>query len=155
MSQAPFLLDGPEATDRAARALAPLLGAGDVILLEGPVGAGKSQFARALIRARLGEAEEVPSPTFTLVQVYGDAPEIWHSDLYRLSGPGEIAELGLEEAFSAAICLVEWPDRLGELAPEGALHLAFRPTPDGGARWLTATGGADWAARIAAMEAVA
>lgn len=145
-----LLLSGPEATDRIARALAPWLGAGDVILLQGPVGAGKSHFARALIRARIGEAEEVPSPTFTLVQTYPGDPEIWHADLYRLSGPGEIAELGLEEAFSTALCLIEWPDRLGALTPPGALTARLTPTPDGEARWLQLSG-AGWAARLAGL----
>lgn len=154
MDDAHLFLAGPEATDRIARQLAPMLGAGDVLLLHGPVGAGKSHFARALIRARLGAAEEVPSPSFTLVQVYGAAPEIWHADLYRLSGPGEIAELGLEEAFDAAICLVEWPDRLGPLAPATALHLRFSPTSDGTARHLRLQGGPGWAARVAALEVV-
>lgn len=148
-----LVLAGSEETDRIARALAPELRAGDVLLLAGPVGAGKSQFARATIRARLGEAEEVPSPTFTLVQVYGEAPEIWHADLYRLSGPGEIAELGLEEAFGRAICLVEWPDRLGPLAPEGALRIDLAPVAEGEARRMRLEGGPRWAAALAALEA--
>lgn len=112
-------------TARFASALAPRLGAGDVILLSGGLGSGKTHFARALIQARLqaaGISEDVPSPTFTLVQVYSDGEtEIWHCDLYRLSGPEEVLELGLEEAFTNAICLVEWPDRLAELTPLGAL----------------------------------
>ena len=79
-----------------ARALAPELGAGDTLLLDGPVGAGKSHFARALIRARLqNPAEDVPSPTFTLVQTYEGSPPIWHADLYRLTDAAEIDELGL------------------------------------------------------------
>lgn len=142
-------LSGPEATEAFARLLAPLLRPGDVLLLDGPVGAGKSHFARALIRARLGAETEVPSPTFTLVQTYGEgADEIWHSDLYRLSHPDEIVELGLEDAFVTAIALVEWPDRLGSLMPEGALDLAFRPTRGGESRSLTLAGDADWAARL-------
>lgn len=110
---------------RLAAALARRLGAGDTLLLDGPVGAGKTTFARALIRARLGDPEaEVPSPTFTLVQTYGEGPEaIWHADLYRLSGPEEILETGLADAFGRALCLVEWPGRLGALAPRDALTL--------------------------------
>lgn len=114
-----------DATARLGRYLAARLGAGDTLLLSGPVGAGKSHLARALIRARLGTEVEVPSPTFTLVQTYEDAvgQEIWHADLYRLSHPDEVFELGLEAAFATALCLVEWPDRLGSALPPRAHHL--------------------------------
>jgi tRNA threonylcarbamoyladenosine biosynthesis protein TsaE len=119
-------LTSPDATCELAQTLAPTLGEGDVLLLSGPVGAGKTHFARCLIRALTSPGEEVPSPTYTLVQTYpGPATEIWHADLYRLGDPAEIIELGLTEAFDAAIALVEWPDRLGDLAPEAALHLDF------------------------------
>ena len=132
------LLASPEATTHLAHRLAPMLVAGDSILLQGPIGAGKSHFARALIEARLaaqGLAEEVPSPTFTLVQTYDDGlVEIWHSDLYRLNGPADIDELGLWEAFDSAICLVEWPDRLGAYAPQNALRLELAPTARPGER---------------------
>lgn len=122
----------PEDTDRLGRILASCLQAGDTVLLHGSVGAGKTHLARALIRARTGEGEDVPSPTFTLVQTYETAEaEIWHADLYRLSHPDEIAELGLEAAFETAICLVEWPDRLGALAPADALHLRLTPEAEG------------------------
>jgi len=112
-----------------AQAIAPRLNAGDVILLEGPIGAGKSFFARALILALLDKAEDIPSPTFTLVQTY-EAPEfdIWHCDLYRLSTPYEAQELGLEDAFETALCLVEWPDRLGDLTPPDALTVSLKLT---------------------------
>jgi len=117
------------ATTALAGVIKPVLGAGDVLLLAGPVGAGKSFFARALISAMLadhGLVEDIPSPTFTLVQTYqaGDL-EIWHSDLYRLTSVDEVAELGLLDAFATALCLVEWPDRLGEELPADALTLAF------------------------------
>lgn len=120
-------------TDALARRIATRLGPGDVILLHGPIGSGKSHFARALIRSRLGNPdEEVPSPTFTIVQTYPDVlGDIWHCDLYRLGSSDEIAELGLDEAFSEAICLIEWPDRLGEARPAEALDLRLRATPDG------------------------
>jgi len=123
--------DADETAEFAAR-LAPRLGAGDTILLQGGLGAGKTHFARALIQTRLaavGLAEDVPSPSFTLVQTYSDGEtEIWHADLYRLTGPDEVIELGLEEAFENAICLVEWPDRLDDLTPTGALTLRFQMT---------------------------
>lgn len=137
-----LFLPAPEDTAAAARLLAPLLGPGDSVLLSGGLGTGKTHFARALIQARLiraGVQEEVPSPTYTLVQTYDDGTaEIWHADLYRLGDPLELAELGLEEAFAKAIVLVEWPDRLGPLAPENALGLTFRVSGQGRAleaRW--------------------
>jgi tRNA threonylcarbamoyladenosine biosynthesis protein TsaE len=146
-------LPGPEATVAFAQALAPMLDAGDVLALEGPIGAGKTHFARALILARLAEygvAEDVPSPTFTLVQIYhaGDL-EIWHADLYRLTHPDEAAELGLTEAFETALCLVEWPERLGADLPPDALHLQLEPGESPGARCATVRGGGDWAVRLA------
>ena len=119
-------LGTPEDTTRLARWLGARLGPGDTMLIEGPIGAGKSHFCRGLIQSRLsalGRSEDVPSPTFTLVQVYdAGAVEIWHADLYRLAGPDEVMELGLEQAFDTAICLVEWPDRLAAAAPSGALQ---------------------------------
>lgn len=109
-----------------ARTIASALRPGDCILLSGVIGAGKSHFARAVIQSLLPTPEDVPSPTFTLVQIY-DGPdcEIWHSDLYRLSAVDEIYELGLIDAFDHQITLVEWPDRLEEEAPDHALHIAF------------------------------
>lgn len=146
-------------TRALARALAPHLGAGDVLALRGEIGAGKSLFARALIKARLaavGRDEDVPSPTFTLVQTYraGDL-EIWHSDLYRLTDPDEVFELGLDEAFGTALCLVEWPERLGAgPLPAEALTLGFAPGPDEGARILTlSSAGPGWAARLGGVLA--
>ena len=127
-------LDLPLETDTAALAgrIAPILRPGDVILLEGPIGAGKSAFCRALIRARLGRMEDVPSPTFTLVQTYEDeGGDIWHCDLYRLTHPDDVFELGLEDAFATAICLIEWPDRLGADAPADALRMRFAALDDG------------------------
>ncbi|WP_265502293.1 tRNA (adenosine(37)-N6)-threonylcarbamoyltransferase complex ATPase subunit type 1 TsaE [Paracoccus beibuensis] len=119
-------------TAAVARMLAADLAPGRTVLLEGPVGAGKTHFARAFIRARQGNlAEDVPSPTFTLVQTYDDplGTEIWHADLYRLTDPSELSELGLDEAMSDAICLIEWPDRLAA-PPPNALTVALTPLPD-------------------------
>jgi tRNA threonylcarbamoyladenosine biosynthesis protein TsaE len=85
-----------------------------------------------LIRARLGRMEDVPSPSFTLVQTYdADGVEIWHADLYRLSHPDEVLELGLDDAFATSICLVEWPERLGSHLPPDALHLRLAAQGDG------------------------
>ena len=129
-------------TAQFAAAMSPMLGSGDTILLAGGLGGGKTHFARALISARLavaGRAEDIPSPTFTLVQTYDDGLlELWHADLYRLSGPDDMAELGLDQAMETAICLIEWPDRLGGLAPADALTLTFEMTSRPGERIVTA-----------------
>ncbi|GAB5468584.1 MAG: hypothetical protein Kilf2KO_16140 [Rhodospirillales bacterium] len=152
-----FHLPDPEATQRLAEAMAPLLRPGDVLLLAGKLGAGKSSFARALIRALPGQDgaersdEEVPSPTFTLVQIYERRPApVWHLDLYRLSQPEEIYELGWEEALGEAILLVEWPERLGFLQPDAALTLDLQS--EGVGRRASFHGPADWAERLATLE---
>lgn len=134
-------------TTALGQMIAPRLVPGDVILLEGPIGAGKTHFVRSVVQARLsavGRNEDVPSPTFTLVQTYdaGDA-ELWHADLYRLSDPGEVLELGLDEAFETAICFVEWPDRLGEAAPPGAIRIALNQGRHDDERVLTVLEGQD------------
>ena len=117
-------LPDPEATDALGRLLADHAAIGDVFLLSGPVGSGKSHLSRAFIRHRLGRMEDVPSPSFTLVQTYEDgAGDIWHADLYRLTHPDECVELGLDDAFATAICLIEWPDRLGSMAPPDAIQI--------------------------------
>ena len=162
LSEAPafdlgFDLADEAATTRLAGALAEVLGAGDTLLLEGPIGAGKTYLARALIQALLARAgapaEDVPSPTFTLVQTYqAGALEIWHADLYRLSHPSEVEELGLAEAFDGALVLVEWPDRLGPLAPPGALTLALSAVPGNAGRHGRLAGASGWAPRPARLE---
>lgn len=145
-SDASLLLPDADKTEALGRRLATLARPGDVILLEGPIGAGKSCLARAFIRARLGREEEVPSPTFTLVQVYeADGVEIWHADLYRLTYPDEVWELGLDDAFTSAICLVEWPDRLGAHVPADALRIRLAAEGDG--RRATISGGRKGLAR--------
>lgn len=122
----PFFLPDEQATFDLGARFADVLVPGDVILLEGDIGAGKSAFSRAIIQTKAGAQIDVPSPTFTLVQTYEFADaEIWHADLYRLTSPDEAIELGLEDAFETAICLIEWPDRLGDVAPDHALHLRF------------------------------
>ncbi len=113
--------------------LAGHLVAGDTVLLSGPIGAGKSHLARALIRSRLGDPDaEVPSPTFTLVQTY-EAPDgvIWHADLYRIGHPDEVGELGLDAAFDTAIVVVEWPEKLGHWQPADAILINLAPQDDG------------------------
>ena len=119
-----ILSNGPLETKTLATEIKEYLQNGDVILLKGEIGAGKSHFARSLIQAAMDKVEEVPSPTFTLVQTYDTKiGSIWHADLYRLSDQSEIFELGLIDAFGKEIVLVEWPDRLGHLEPQDALKI--------------------------------
>ena len=137
------------ATEALAGAVAALARAGDAILLAGELGAGKSAFARAFLRAASGDPGlEVPSPTFTLVQSYDTRiGTVHHFDLWRLDGPAGLAELGWEEARDD-IVLVEWPDRLGALRPTEALTLALYPTgPE--SRRAVLTGWPDRLGRIA------
>ena len=124
-------LPSPEATDAFGRRLASWLRAGDAVLLSGDLGAGKSHLARAVIRALCGAGTEVPSLTFTLVQVYDGPPgPILHADLYRLGDASELDELGLSEALGRDLCLIEWPDRLAE-EPPGAIRIHLRPDGEG------------------------
>lgn len=119
-------------THALAEKISSLLQAGDLLALEGDLGVGKSAFARALIRAyRSDPKTEVPSPTFTIVQSYEAAgkPDIWHADLYRLSDPEELYELGLEEVRDDSVVVVEWPDRLDKAWREEALTLKFEILP--------------------------
>lgn len=131
-------------------ALSNILQPGDTILLEGPIGAGKSHLARAIIQTRLAAEnrwEDVPSPTFTLIQSYETkAAQIMHADLYRLGDPDEVFELGLETAFETAICLIEWPDRLGSDRPEQALTLKLQM--DGSGRQITFEHNGAWTERL-------
>ena len=128
----------PDQMAQLAVALGAALTAGNTILLSGEIGAGKTFFARALIQSRLPTPEDVPSPSFTLVQTYQtQSGEIWHADLYRISTPGEIEELGLSDAFETSICLIEWPDRMGDAVPSDALFLHFDLGEDESDRQMT------------------
>ncbi len=150
MPALPRVVELPDlaATERLAGAVAAQARAGDAILLDGPLGAGKTAFARAFLRALTEDPGlEVPSPSFTLVQTY-DTPlgQVHHFDLWRLDGPGAMAELGWDEAVRALV-LVEWPDRLGALRPDDALNLELMPG-EGEARRARLGG---WADRIATI----
>lgn len=138
--RATLCLPTPEATAALAAALGAWLRPGDTLLLSGGIGAGKTHFARALIRSLQDQPEDVPSPSFTLVQEYETrAGPLWHADLYRLNGPSDADELGLQDAFDIAICLVEWPERLAREAPASALSLDFAPGGSEAARRLSLT----------------
>ncbi len=106
-------LPDADATARLGAAIAPRLAPGETVLLYGPLGMGKSTLARGLIRALTRPDEDVPSPTFTLVQFYESDPPVAHFDLYRLTRPEEAAEIGLDEALDDGCAVIEWPERLG------------------------------------------
>lgn len=129
--------------------IAQILKTGDVITLTGGLGAGKTVFARALVNALAPAPEEVPSPTFTLVQVYeNQSPAIWHFDLYRLEGQDEILELGWDEARRQGVAVVEWPERLGSLLPKDRLEINIEFTDDSeNARQVTFTPHGKWVDR--------
>lgn len=137
-------------TERLAARLAPILRSGDVIALAGELGAGKTCFARALIRTLGAAGENVPSPTFTLAQMYEARDfDIWHFDLYRLEKPEDSIELGIDEAMTGALCLIEWPDRLGRYLPARRLDLRLEFGASENARMATLSGGGDWGQRLA------
>lgn len=143
-----FALPDLAATEALAIRLASIARPGDCILLEGPLGAGKTAFARAFLRAAAGNSEmEVPSPSFTLLQTYDTKiGPVFHYDLWRLNGAASLAELDWDDAQDGVV-LVEWPERLGGQQPEGALTITLR-LGDGDAREAALTG---WAQRMVAF----
>ena len=133
-------------TRALGRAVAGVLGIGDVILLEGPLGAGKTTLARAVIQTLCGTVS-VPSPTFTLVETYEtERFSLWHFDLYRLENPEDVWELGLEEAFENGASLIEWPDRVPSIMLQDALRI--RITDLDGAKIAILSARAAWGGRF-------
>jgi tRNA threonylcarbamoyladenosine biosynthesis protein TsaE len=143
------LADADATTALGAR-IAPLLKIGDAILLYGPLGMGKSTLARGLIRALTRPDEDVPSPTFTLVQFYETTPPIAHFDLYRLTRPEEAWEIGLDDALEDGCVLIEWPERLGEdvswIAGTNLLCITLSERREG--RLATVSGAGSWEERL-------
>ena len=133
--------------------IAARLRAGDVVALEGGLGAGKTTLARAIL-ASLGHAGEVPSPTFTIIETYAAPPlrlAVVHADFYRLDDPSELAEIGLDGYREGAVLLAEWPDHAGGFAREpGCLAITLTPVGESGegGRIAIARGGADWVGRM-------
>jgi tRNA threonylcarbamoyladenosine biosynthesis protein TsaE len=141
-----FRLDDQAATERLGATLSKTVQPGDAICLRGPLGAGKSTLARALIRALTRPDEEAPSPTFTLVQVYdGREFPIAHFDLYRLTSADEAYELGLDEALAEGAAVIEWPERLGRHLPASRLDIEI--AIDGEARRARLTPHGDFEGR--------
>ena len=133
MSTFSFSLPDETATEQLGATLAARLKMGDIVGLKGDLGAGKTTLARAILRAAANDPDLiVPSPTFTLVEIYDTARgPIWHFDLYRLDRPEQVYELGWEEALSQGIVLLEWPERLGPLLPR---HLSVTLEIEGDGR---------------------
>ncbi|TDI58657.1 MAG: tRNA (adenosine(37)-N6)-threonylcarbamoyltransferase complex ATPase subunit type 1 TsaE [Alphaproteobacteria bacterium] len=147
-----FQLPDLKATERLAAALAPICKSGDVIALFGNLGAGKTTFSRYFVHS-LGVEEEVPSPTFTLVQTYPlsghDAEAIWHFDMYRINHPAEAYELDIEDAFDTGISLIEWPEKLGSLLPDSHLRIELIIGDTEGSRTARLEITPHWADRMA------
>jgi tRNA threonylcarbamoyl adenosine modification protein YjeE len=140
----PIKLGDLAATEALGARIAAGLAIGEAVALHGDLGAGKTTLARAILRA-LGVTENVPSPTFTLVQTY-DTPglAVRHYDLYRILNPRDIDELGLEEALEEGAVLIEWPERAGDRLPGEALHVVLTATGPGSRR-ADVAGPARWA----------
>jgi len=146
-----LLLESEKDTDHLGQTLSAFAAPGDCILMRGQIGAGKSALARAFIRARLGADTDVPSPTFTLVQTYEhEDVEIWHADLYRLTDPQEVVELGLVDAMEDQICLIEWPELLDDISPAKALDIQLEVLPN--AHRATLTYGEHWRNRVRSID---
>ncbi len=139
MEKRTIICHSEDETIKLATQLARLAKAGDTFALYGTLGMGKSVFARGFIQS-LTKAEEVPSPTFTLVQSY-EAPnfEIYHFDLYRLKSPDEIFELGMEEALYEGVCLIEWPEKMGGYLPKNCFSIQISAHPEGRKISITST----------------
>ena len=137
-------------TEDLGRRLSALLQAGDTVALSGDLGAGKTTFVRAIIETLCGADQEVPSPTFTIVQVYEskDLLEIWHVDLYRLHDQEEMSELGLADAWERSLVLIEWPERAGKRLPAKRLEIEIRFCDKPEERSFVFKGRSEWARRL-------
>jgi tRNA threonylcarbamoyl adenosine modification protein YjeE len=138
-----------EATRQLGQRLARLIRPGDVIALRGVLGSGKTELARALLRARAAADVEVPSPSYTLVQDYGFADlVIRHIDLYRIDDPAELLELGLDAPAAGEAWLIEWPERAAAVLPADRLELELRQGDAANARDAHLSAGPAWAGRL-------
>lgn len=148
-----IICDNESATVNLAGELSALAQPGDIVALWGDLGAGKTAFARGFINHQTNNTEEVPSPTFTLVQLYETQNGvIYHFDMYRLEQPDDALELGIEDAFADGICLIEWPDRLGPWLPRQRLDVIIEAGETENARTIELKTDSDtWNQRLASM----
>jgi tRNA threonylcarbamoyladenosine biosynthesis protein TsaE len=147
-AERPFrTLDSPEAVAVLGARIAAALRPGEAVCLWGPLGAGKTTLARGLVQALAGADEEVPSPTFTLVQLYEGRLPVAHFDLYRLKRPEEAYELGLDEALDAGAAVIEWPERLSGALPTDRLDVEITIPADGRGREVRLSGHGSWVGR--------
>ena len=148
-----LLLPDPGSTAALGHALARELRPGDTVLLSGPLGAGKSHLARAALRPLLRWPEDIPSPTFTIVQSYQTAlGEVIHADLYRLTDPRDLDEIGLTDALGQAVCLIEWPELLDGSAPAESLHITLALEPGDGRTVRLHGAAARWGAFLQGLD---
>ena len=144
-------IESEQAMLEFGHALAAILLPGDVLALTGDLGAGKTTLSRGIIQKLCGDIE-VPSPTYTLVQTYDlGEHELWHCDLYRLKHPDEVEELGLLDAMEDAVCLIEWPERMGDLMPDRVLtvKIGFDIGSGEHGRTIECQGNEAWQERLA------
>lgn len=153
MARVRLSLPDQEATRAFGARLAGLIRSDDVIALRGVLGAGKTELARALLRARAGAAIEVPSPSYTLVQDYR-FPDlvIRHIDLYRIADPAELLELGLDAPGAGEAWLIEWPERAGAALPADRLEVELRQGDAPNARIAEVAAGPSWAERLKVLR---
>ncbi|MEH6402885.1 MAG: tRNA (adenosine(37)-N6)-threonylcarbamoyltransferase complex ATPase subunit type 1 TsaE [Sneathiella sp.] len=152
-------VSNPEQTAKVAAALAPYLKVQDAVSLNGTLGAGKTEFARALIRALCGQELDVPSPTFNLLLTYDCAKgPIYHYDFYRLEDPEEVWELDIEDAYYEGITLMEWSENIGANLPDSMLEILITipdsdiDSEEGEQREISILGDEDWHTRLSGLK---
>tara|TARA_R110002096_G_scaffold309403_4_gene504013 strand:- start:44998 stop:45468 length:471 start_codon:yes stop_codon:yes gene_type:complete len=152
-----FYLENLSKSRLLASRLSALLKTGDILAFEGNLGTGKTEFCRAIIHA-LGYDEDVPSPTFNLLQIYEPSiedlktPAVWHMDLYRLENAQDVFELGIEDGFDSAVTMIEWPERMGNYLPAEHLKITLSHGDNEGSRYISFDGDPSWEQRIKELK---
>lgn len=147
-----FVSCGESDTIRLAKKIADIAKRQDIFALYGTLGMGKSVFSRAFIQHLTG-AQDVPSPTFTLLQVYEAKDfDIYHYDMYRIKSPEEVFELGIEDAFYQGVSLIEWPEKMEKYLPARAIRIKMQSIDENTRRIMISSENADWLRRIKTIE---